>query len=93
MANTALLGKPGSQKRSGTNRDKGAPPARVEAPRNMEKAPRETSTRKKSLQFPLSDDMLEAFNNEAHAKFGMNKGAKLSLFLEMWQVYQASKKA
>ena len=87
MADFAAL-KAKETKAPAVSRDKGAPPMRAEAPRNMQRAAREKPERKRTVQFPLSEEMLEAFSEEAHRRFGPTKGAKLSLFLDMWKVYQ-----
>lgn len=60
---------------------------------NLEKEPR-TKTGgvgevvKKPLQFKVEKSIFEDFSKRAHEDFGHQKGAKLELFLAMWELYK-----
>ena len=46
---------------------------------------------KKPLQFKVLETVFDEFSRRAHGDFGHQKGAKLKLFMKMWQVYQKVK--
>ena len=46
---------------------------------------------KKPLQFKVPETVFDEFSRRAHEDFGHQKGAKLKLFMKMWQVYQKVK--
>ncbi|MFV1654378.1 MULTISPECIES: hypothetical protein [unclassified Phaeobacter] len=84
MADLSALKKPETAKGTPPKRGEGVNPIASNT-----RAPAASTGRKKTLQFPVDDDLLEAFSKEAGETFGYTKGAKLQLFLEMWKVYQA----
>lgn len=59
----------------------------AEAPRNIERPPREKEEATKPLQFWVPDSVYEAFCIEA-VKQGGGKGAKTALFLQVWERYR-----
>lgn len=70
---------------------KGEPPARAEAPRNTQNAPREKKEANKPLQVQVPESLFEAFGEEAGREFGFTHGAKSRLFIRMWEVYRERK--
>ncbi|WP_409562735.1 hypothetical protein [Hyphomicrobium sp. MC8b] len=70
----------------GKLRGKGAPPPIEEAPRNIEKPPREKTELLKPLQVWVPESVWEGFSIEA-VRSGSGKGAKSELFLTMWKRY------
>jgi len=55
---------------------------------NLDKTPRATETGEKlPLQFKVDAGVFNAFSTRAHEEFGHKKGAKLALFLAMWEAY------
>ena len=57
---------------------------------NLDKTPRSqaSSGEKKPLQFKVDGDVFDEFSARAHEEFGHKKGAKLELFLAMWEAYK-----
>ena len=66
-------------------------PARKNRTGNLDKPARhqdETAAAKKPLQFKVPGTVFNEFSRRAHEDFGHQKGAKLTLFMEMWRIYQ-----
>ena len=56
---------------------------------NLKQTPRSQETgEKKPLQFKVPEEVFNEFSARAHEDFGHKKGAKLELFMAMWEAYQ-----
>lgn len=81
-------------KGKGSSEGKGAPPSIDDTPNNLEQPAREkpTAIEKKAvkekmrpLQFSVPESLFNEFSHEAYDRIGPGRGAKVGLFLELWE--------